>query len=496
MRLALRARAARLTLARAGRNVGQRLGQLEAAREGIVTDHTTEKNVRRLELDAAQLRTLQLAGYSLDDDQQRSVGLLAYKAAALVRAAASEQASGRRPSRVGRNDPCPCGSGKKYKKCCMAEGKAPPGPSLESATAAEPLDPELVPRLRDAETTGKDLRQLGAMLERDRDLRTVRLSGPRVARFLAAQNKDGPELEGAELDRFVDQTAARYVESEADGATLMDRLLEQLNRAARRPRPAPELRALALGVLYAALDKDRAPSESLGPNPLVCAVFRLSLAEELRRRAEPGALKGGRPGAVAHAQGKLAPELAAELQHSGERMLEDLRLAIRQNRFPVLLPNPSLLPLFVRIEQRQRSGKEPTQGELGTLVAQAVGEWLPEDRKLFAAELERWLEQHADAAPELIGQVRSVHALVAGECVEPLDVELALAALRQGRGTPVAGEPPPAAGGNEAALSSDYLERYGDFLREHGYPALARRTYALCAEQGAVPASVAEKLGR
>jgi SAM-dependent methyltransferase len=25
----------------------------------------------------------------------------------------------RAPSRVGRNDPCPCGSGKKYKKCCL-----------------------------------------------------------------------------------------------------------------------------------------------------------------------------------------------------------------------------------------------------------------------------------------------------------------------------------------------------------------------------------------
>ena len=23
--------------------------------------------------------------------------------------------------KVGRNDPCPCGSGKKYKKCCMAK---------------------------------------------------------------------------------------------------------------------------------------------------------------------------------------------------------------------------------------------------------------------------------------------------------------------------------------------------------------------------------------
>ena len=24
-----------------------------------------------------------------------------------------------RSQRVGRNDPCPCGSGKKYKNCCM-----------------------------------------------------------------------------------------------------------------------------------------------------------------------------------------------------------------------------------------------------------------------------------------------------------------------------------------------------------------------------------------
>jgi preprotein translocase subunit SecA len=25
---------------------------------------------------------------------------------------------------IGRNDPCPCGSGKKYKKCCGKEGKS------------------------------------------------------------------------------------------------------------------------------------------------------------------------------------------------------------------------------------------------------------------------------------------------------------------------------------------------------------------------------------
>ena len=26
--------------------------------------------------------------------------------------------------KIGRNDPCPCGSGKKYKKCCQAQDEA------------------------------------------------------------------------------------------------------------------------------------------------------------------------------------------------------------------------------------------------------------------------------------------------------------------------------------------------------------------------------------
>ena len=25
----------------------------------------------------------------------------------------------RRPSKIGRNDPCPCGSGNKFKRCCL-----------------------------------------------------------------------------------------------------------------------------------------------------------------------------------------------------------------------------------------------------------------------------------------------------------------------------------------------------------------------------------------
>jgi uncharacterized protein YecA (UPF0149 family) len=29
-----------------------------------------------------------------------------------------------RHAHVGRNDPCPCGSGKKFKKCCLGKGSA------------------------------------------------------------------------------------------------------------------------------------------------------------------------------------------------------------------------------------------------------------------------------------------------------------------------------------------------------------------------------------
>ena len=39
----------------------------------------------------------------------------------------------RRMSDIGRNDPCPCGSGKKYKRCCLGKG----APAPDAWTAGE-----------------------------------------------------------------------------------------------------------------------------------------------------------------------------------------------------------------------------------------------------------------------------------------------------------------------------------------------------------------------
>jgi preprotein translocase subunit SecA len=76
---------------------------------------------------------LEAAGLVEEADQARAAGeeLLTPPEAAAARAAAEEAAAAaqaakpkpfRRPVRVGRNDTCPCGSGKKYKFCHGASG--------------------------------------------------------------------------------------------------------------------------------------------------------------------------------------------------------------------------------------------------------------------------------------------------------------------------------------------------------------------------------------
>jgi hypothetical protein len=50
--------------------------------------------------------------------------------------------------KTGRNDPCPCGSGKKYKKCCLekdAAARFAPPPASEEVAAADEWEPDQVP---------------------------------------------------------------------------------------------------------------------------------------------------------------------------------------------------------------------------------------------------------------------------------------------------------------------------------------------------------------
>jgi len=44
-------------------------------------------------------------------------------------------------AKTGRNDPCPCGSGKKFKRCCAGLSLAPPPEALRCADCARECDP-------------------------------------------------------------------------------------------------------------------------------------------------------------------------------------------------------------------------------------------------------------------------------------------------------------------------------------------------------------------
>lgn len=67
--------------------------------------------------------------------------------------------------KVGRNEPCPCGSGKKYKHCCYAKDSVKhEEPLLEANPEEDPADGE------SAEATGSE----GGARERDHDRNTNR----------------------------------------------------------------------------------------------------------------------------------------------------------------------------------------------------------------------------------------------------------------------------------------------------------------------------------
>ena len=66
------------------------------------------------------------AGIDMTSEEGLAEFMVAYNQALTSEMPTIEPAVADAPrERVGRNDPCPCGSGKKFKKCCMGLGGSP-----------------------------------------------------------------------------------------------------------------------------------------------------------------------------------------------------------------------------------------------------------------------------------------------------------------------------------------------------------------------------------
>jgi tetratricopeptide (TPR) repeat protein len=153
--------------------------------------------------------------------------------------AAAVEAARTRLSAAGRNDPCPCGSGKKYKKCHLRDDEAL---SVPPATAP---DPQVMLanawRLFEQRRPGAAEKEFRAALELKPDLLDARV-GIGMAR-LSAGNADGAK---EELSVVIDAGEAQAAELRA----------QNVKDAFTRPEAQPYIRAChAVGCL--AYDQDR-----------------------------------------------------------------------------------------------------------------------------------------------------------------------------------------------------------------------------------------------
>src|SRR5882672_7676372 len=83
---------------------------------------------------AAVIQMLHDAGCEIRNDHDLQMGMVSYSTALLVSGRPHSNSNKRvgRPaltSPAGRNDPCPCGSGRKYKKCCLDKNRTLPADS-------------------------------------------------------------------------------------------------------------------------------------------------------------------------------------------------------------------------------------------------------------------------------------------------------------------------------------------------------------------------------
>lgn len=260
-------------------------------------------NLRRLvqregmppEAGEAMIRALRGAGYDTEDESQQVMGMTALFAALRVfdALATPKAQSGDRP---GRNDPCPCGSGRKYKKCCAARAAEAPEPSGEERFAPSlPLeDPELVPRLHDPESFAEDMTNLQTLFEEEPALDPLRFDGVAVAGFVLPRIQRLEELWGSgepedDKDRM-GELAAQYLQ-EAELPPILRRLPAALLRAAPEAvQDAQDFRSMALALALADLPAvEGAPGEDPlldSVNPLHSIIFRQTLVEFLEQWAE------------------------------------------------------------------------------------------------------------------------------------------------------------------------------------------------------------------
>jgi tetratricopeptide (TPR) repeat protein len=291
---------------------------------------------------------------------------------------------------AGRNDPCPCGSGKKYKKCHLRDDEA-----LTTQPPSAPDAQELLAegwRLFEQRRPGAAEREFRAALDAKPDLVDARV-GIGMAR-LSAGNPDGAKEELGAVIQSSEKLAA-------------DLRNDKVKDAFSRPEAQPYIRAChAIGCL--AYDQDRF-ADAVTDLERVYAVDEGTVGTEARLIAAKALMKLEK---AADAVAVLEPAIASESGGSRARLGAALAHFVagdegkaRADLSAALDANPHFgKTLLGRIRRRVENvaGAQAGSVEEALVYAQTYGDVWTDDAKKFLEKVvdERSAKKAAPAATE------------------------------------------------------------------------------------------------
>jgi SEC-C motif-containing protein len=460
----------------------------------MFADYRTDHELHRPA--AGVSRILRAAGCDITNEHDLQMGAMAYNTALLVcRCAARNKAvQPEMKSRAGRNEPCPCGSGKKYKKCCLDADRAPFADDDRSALMN--LEPEILPRLWNQDAVSEDCGVLSRIMERDQAFAGVGFSAEKVAAFMdAVCGKDGSlfgdsgQDDEEAGDRAIDDLAVRYIRESGEGTVtwgLKDRFLA----AAKRARSKDEARALATGIYLALIaDSTQDPADDLlGIILFRKALFRAVMPiravdkvlgqldidkDEIRRLIETNdpSIKDKIESAVNELSAAEMDALRAII----DKRRENLWDTIVAGEFPVPMPCATQIAL---LGQLVSAGSNETRSldDLSAIPGAFADKLNEDDYVLYGQALDQWLKSSEGQPERIVDAVRMMRELCAIRSIEDLAPRLLMSCIRANRFDPFDEEERNLIDGHrDVTRNREFIVEYSSWLRTKGYAGMADR---------------------
>jgi len=452
---------------------------------------------------AEMFRMLRAAGCDTNNEHHLQMGMIAYNIALLAWNRRNLSKTGivqpAAKSRAGRNDPCPCGSGKKFKKCCLHKNRAPSADPHPHAKWA--LDAECLPRIWDVRAVARDCAILNEIMDRDPAFANMCFSSDKVTSFMDAIIKEDPTFlkgEKADIEEKIDGLAARYVRESGEGK-VGEGMKENVLAAIPRAQSKDEIRALATGLCFAFMqeasvgtDDARDPEASLTDTILFRRALLLGMqsakvfsdvinqlgedTEEVVRK-----LTNNDPSMSAKIQScveNLSPSEKDILRGSFEQTCDELWNTIRSGNFPVPLPFATQLAYFLKFIAEAGSAGPSEEAASASLTA-FCDELIEEDYVLYSRMLGRWLKDCKKPNGDAARAVRMMQGFCAIRYIKEFVPGLIVNSIKHELFVPFeASEQRFIEQSMATDCDPDLLLKYGEWLTSKGFPAMAARLRA------------------